>query len=95
MNESFEPDEVLPIDPASIDPQRLCDAASAIFFAIVRYQAKMTGAPVQIPMHLCPKAPPACPFRFTRTELLEAEAFLIRLGVIEPRSQNDMPLISL
>lgn len=68
-----------------IDPERLCEVASSIYYAIARNQALREGRPPSVPLLLSPKHLPACPHQFSVHELREAEAFLLRLGVIEPR----------
>lgn len=78
-----------------IDPQRLCDAASSVFFAIVRYQAVRMGKPVPLPLILCPKSVPPCPCSFSREEVREAEMFLRRLGVISGKTGSDMPVVDI
>lgn len=78
-----------------IDAQRLCDAASAVFFAIVRYQSMRTGRSVPVPLLLCPMSTPPCPCDFSRDELAQAEAFLLRLGFIGRRHDSDMPMVDL
>lgn len=78
-----------------IDPQRLCDAASALFYAIARNQFHRTGDPIPIPLHLCPKSAPACICSFSRNEIDQAEAFLFRLGMIRGRGHQEVPLIEL
>ena len=78
-----------------IDPQRLCDAASALFYAIAKHQFHRTGDPIPIPLHLCPKSTPACICGFSRSEIDHAEAFLLRLGMIKGRGHQEVPLIEL
>jgi len=69
----------------SIDPGRLCEVASSLFAAIAREQARRDGRWPDLPAMLGPVAPAPCPCRYTPAELREAERFLLRLGVIEPR----------
>lgn len=78
-----------------IDAQRLCDAASLVFFAIVQWQAHREGRPVQVLLLMCPRSIPKCPCEFARHEVLEAETFLLRLGFIERRCGSDTSRINL
>lgn len=82
-------------ESSGIDAQRLCDAATAVFFAIVRCHSARDGRPLPVPLLLCPKSIPKCPCEFTRHEVIEAEKFLLRIGYIERRRESDMPLINL
>ena len=81
--------------PNGIDPQRLCDAASALFYTIAKHQFHRTGDPIPLPLHLCPKSTPPCICGFSRHEIDQAEAFLLRLGVIKGRGRQEVPLIEL
>ncbi len=67
-----------------LDPRRLVEAAEAILYSRERMAA--TGRRPAFPTDLI-GAPdqPACYVDYTRTELEEAAAFLVRLGLIEPR----------
>lgn len=60
----------------------LCDATSAVYYAIVASHSRKMGTRPMLPEHLCPKGEPACPCNFTEEQLDEAEAFLVRLGMI-------------
>lgn len=61
---------------------KLCRAASAAYYEIIRHHAFRTGEPALIPTLLCPKGCPPGTHEFDEDVLLEAEAFLVRLGVI-------------
>ena len=68
-----------------LDPYRLVEAAEAILYS--REQMIATGRRPLFPTDLIGAADqPACYVEFTRTELEEAAAFLVRLGLVEPRS---------
>lgn len=67
------------------DANRLCRAASAVYYEIVCASAKRTGTPAKLPFLLCPKGRTPCTCEFSHSELEEAEAFLLRLGVIGER----------
>ncbi len=77
------------------DTERLCDAASAVFFAIIHFQAEREGRSASLPLLLCPHGVPPCPCGFTRDELLSAEIFLRRLGFVHRRSETDMPEVEI
>lgn len=62
-----------------------CRAASAAYYAIVAAHATRTGEPAMLPELLCPEGLPPRPCEFTEKQLDEAEAFLVRLGVIGER----------
>ena len=95
-NEGQLPESEWSEQPAEgMDPQRLCDAASALFYAIARHQFQRTGDPIPIPIHLCPTSRPTCICKFSRREIDEAEAFLLRIGVIARRQTEEMPMIDL
>lgn len=77
-------------------PDRLCDAASALFYAIAKHHANRTGEPIPLPVHLCPKTlNPPCICSFLPHELDQAEGFLLRMGVIRRRHDHVVPLIDL
>ena len=73
---------------APLDPDRLCEVASAVYYAIARNQALREGRPPSLPWLVSPKHLPTCPHKYTVHEVREAEAFLLRLGVIEPRREG-------
>jgi hypothetical protein len=70
--------------PKQIDPDRLLQAAEAALMAADDV-AEYTGGPRPYPLDLM-GAPlqPECLTEFTRYEIEEACAFLVRLGEIEP-----------
>ena len=74
---------------APLDPERLCEVASSVYYAIARNQSLREGRPPSLPLLLSPKHLPACPHKYTVHELREAEGFLLRLGVIEPRKDQE------
>ncbi|MEM1185348.1 MAG: hypothetical protein AAGI53_10145 [Planctomycetota bacterium] len=86
-----------PDDPAAQpdrrpeDPdQRLCDAATAVFFSLVRREATRTGKPVPLPRLVCPASGvPPHPGIFNREELQAAEEFLYRIGMISLTDDDD------
>lgn len=63
---------------------RLCRAASAVYYSICEMHANRMGVPALLPEHLCPKddEPRPCPYEFALDELEDAERMLLRLGVI-------------
>ncbi|MEM1424044.1 MAG: hypothetical protein AAGH64_08575 [Planctomycetota bacterium] len=61
---------------------RYCGAASATYYAIVCAHAQRTGVCAKLPDLLCPDGIPPMQSDYTNDELDEAEAFLLRLGVI-------------
>lgn len=79
--------------PGGVD--RLCDAAGAVFYAIIHFQAEREGRMATVPTLLCPVGRPPCPCSFSREELLEAEAFLRRMGFVTRRAESDMPEVDI
>jgi hypothetical protein len=77
------------------ETDRMCDAASAVFFASIHFQAEREGRPASIPLLLCPRGTAPCPCGFTREELVMAESFLRRLGFVYRRGVTDMPGIEI
>jgi len=65
---------------------RLCNAASALYYAVVRNHASKTGMPVALPSLICPVGTPPCVCAFSDDELDAAEQFLVRLGVIRTQA---------
>lgn len=66
-----------------IDPQRLCDAAEAALRAAVESADARTGEwpnPAQL---LGTTHQPACLAEFTKVEIEQACAFLVRMGYLE------------
>lgn len=67
----------------NLDPLRLCDAVDATMLALVE-TARATGRLPKWPADLMDSAmQPDALKGFTRAEIEEASAFLVRLGVIE------------
>lgn len=73
----------------NLPPQRLWEAAEAAL-AAARDVAEYTGGPVPYPADLMGSPmQPECLAGFTRWEIEQASAFLVRMGVIErPRSKG-------
>lgn len=67
----------------SID--RFCRAASAVYYEIVQASVRQEGQPAMLPTLICPRGRVPSTGEFTDRELDEAEAFLLRLGVIAER----------
>ena len=72
-----------PEDVTQDDADRLCKAATAVFFSVLRLESIRHDRPVIIPFHLLPDQAPPCPCTMCPELVREAEEFLIRLGVIE------------
>jgi len=61
---------------------RLCSAASALYYAIAMAHAYGTGRPVKLPELIWPRRTTPCLCSFSEDELGEAERFLTRLGIV-------------
>ena len=72
-----------PEDVTQEDANRLCKAATAVFFSVLRHESIRNDRPVIIPFHLLPDQAPPCPCTLCPELVREAEQFLIRMGVIE------------
>ena len=72
------------------DVDMLCDAASAVYFHLLRFKARETGRPVALPELMCPKGRVRCVCEFDDDAIDDAEQFLLRLGVIGPRKSSDI-----
>lgn len=72
----------MPSDGNQINAQRLCDAADAALDALVD-AAGRTGRVPAWPANLVGPDAPACLRGYTRDEIEQAGAFLVRLGAIE------------
>ena len=75
------------------DANRLCFAASCIFFALLRQQAVELGNYIALPELLCPRRPLPPPSELDAHLAEEATAMLIRLGVIEIQEDGEVRLI--
>ncbi|MEM1166049.1 MAG: hypothetical protein AAGI30_07135 [Planctomycetota bacterium] len=74
------------ITPEEVD--RLCEAASALYYHIAFRHAMRTGRPVLLPELLCPKSSTPCVDAFSEDDIDEAERFLLRLGIIGGRIES-------
>lgn len=70
-------------DQAQIN--RFCRAASAAYYEIVQASVRRECRPAMLPALLCPLSEAPSTSEFSEQELLDAESFLLRLGVIEER----------
>ncbi|MEM7229127.1 MAG: hypothetical protein AAF432_09970 [Planctomycetota bacterium] len=61
---------------------QLCEAATAVYYAVVCLEATRRGHPIPIPELLCPVGVPPCPCQIDPALLHEAEQFLVRMGMI-------------
>ena len=80
-------------DITQADANRLCFAASCIFFALLRRQAVEFGNHIALPELLCPKRPLPPPSELDAHLAEEATAMLIRLGVVEIKADGNVKLI--
>ena len=80
-------------DITQADANRLCFAASCIFFALLRRQAIELGNHIALPELLCPKRPLPPPSELDAHLAEEATAMLIRLGVVEIQKNGEVKLI--
>ena len=78
----MRPGQKLRDDAETRAARRLCRAASAAYYEIFVRHACRTGRPAVLPELLCPEGAVPATDEFSASELDEAEAFLIRLGVI-------------
>lgn len=67
-----------------LDPDRLCEAAEAALHAVVEVADQFNGRWVWPVDLMGTPIQPACLTDFTRYEIEEATAFLVRMGVLEP-----------
>lgn len=77
---------------SQVDADRLCTAASAVFFALLRVEASRMRTTVVLPELLCPKGKLPAPSELDPVLIEEATAMLLRLGVIETDSQGHLRL---
>ena len=70
-------------DISQIDADRICTAASAVFFALLRMEASRMQTTVVLPELLCPKSRLPTPAELDPDVIEEATAMLLRLGVVE------------
>ncbi|MCC6322554.1 MAG: hypothetical protein IT438_14090 [Phycisphaerales bacterium] len=68
-----------------IEPERLCDAAEAALKAVVDAAQRNGGRWIYPTDLLAFPGHPICLNGFTRDEIEQASAFLVRMGIIEPR----------
>ena len=66
-----------------ITPDRLIDAATAVMLAVVEISEELGEVQVSPPELMGTPRQPRCLCDFTRYEVAEATAFLIRLGYLE------------
>ena len=77
---------------SQVDADRLCTAASAVFFALLRMEASRMGTTVVLPELLCPKTRLPAPSELDPLVIEEATAMLLRLGVVETDSEGELRL---
>jgi hypothetical protein len=66
-----------------ITPDRLIDASIAVLRAVAEVKEELGGAPLYPPDLMGSPLQPAYLSEFTRFEIEEATAFLIRMGLVE------------
>ncbi|MBC04470.1 MAG: hypothetical protein CMJ34_14385 [Phycisphaerae bacterium] len=79
-------------DISQVDADRICTAASAVFFALLKVEATRTHTTVVLPELLCPKARLPSPSELDPHVIEEATAMLLRLGVVETDERGDLRL---
>ena len=77
---------------SQVDADRLCTAASAVFFALLRVEASRMQTTVVLPELLCPKGKLPAPSELDPEVIEEATAMLLRLGVVETDPQGRLRL---
>ncbi|MDG1979273.1 MAG: hypothetical protein P8I44_11975 [Phycisphaerales bacterium] len=75
------------------DADRLCFAASCVFFALLRRKATMLGTQIVLPKLLCPTTCHPPPEMLDDDLVKEATAMLLRLGVVEINDDGIVDLI--
>lgn len=75
------------------DANRLCFAASCIFFALLRQKASSLGTQIVLPKLLCPTTCHPPPEMLDDDLVVEATAMLLRLGVVEIDDDGKVDLI--
>lgn len=84
---------MLPEDNISqVDADRLCTAASSVFFALLRAEASRLHTSVVLPELLCPKSKLPSPSELDPEAVEEATAMLLRMGVIETDARGKLRL---
>ena len=71
-----------PDELSQIEVDRLCEAATSVFFAVACFESIRLQCPIALPELLCPTREPPCPCTYHPDLVHEAEQFLVRLGVI-------------
>lgn len=79
-------------DISQIDADRICTAASAVFFALLRMEASRMQTTVVLPELLCPKSRLPNPAELDPDVIEEATAMLLRLGVVENDEDGELRL---
>ncbi|MAB71563.1 MAG: hypothetical protein CMJ54_03555 [Planctomycetaceae bacterium] len=80
-------------DISQTDADRLCFAASCVFFALLRRKATMLGTQIVLPKLLCPTTCHPPPEMLDDDLVAEATAMLLRLGVVEIGVDGKVDLI--
>ncbi len=75
------------------DADRLCFAASCVFFALLRKKATLLGTQIVLPKLLCPTTCHPPPEMLDDDLVEEATAMLLRLGVVEIGEDGKVDLI--
>ena len=77
---------------SQVDADRICTAASAVFFALIRVEASRMHTTVVLPELLCPQKRLPAPSELDPIVVEEATAMLIRLGVVETDDKGELRL---
>ena len=80
-------------DISQADADRLCFAASCVFFALLRRKAAQLGTQIVLPRLLCPTTCHPPPETLDDDLVEEATAMLLRLGVVELDGHGKVDLI--
>ena len=75
------------------DADRLCFAASCVFYALLRRKATHLGTQIILPKLLCPTSCHPPPEMLDDDLVAEATAMLLRLGVVEIDGDCQVDLI--
>ena len=69
-------------DLSQAEVDRLYQAASAVFFAVVDFESGLQGGPLLLPAWFCPSQEPPCPCSMDPELIREASMFLVRMGIL-------------
>ena len=75
------------------EANRLCHAASCVFFALIQQESIQTGMEIILPWHLSPPSRLPPPSSLDESLVTEAVSMLLRLGIVARDSEDNIRIV--